>query len=1613
MSFGGQSNAWQRNMMQQGHPQSNSFPQYGGFQNNMASGFHGGGGGGGVGGGGNMYPNAGGDGGVGGGGGGSVQYPIRTGLNPVAFQGSGVGGGGGGGMPPQNRHYNSIGTVTKISNDCGLVNNEVFFYRNVCKGPEPKLGDRVIFEASYSTSGQFKWNATQIQLMPSKPPMMNQMDANYGSPGPMSNDYPRGGGGGGGVQMQRHPSPKRSALSPIRHDRDRRGGDRDRHRRSWDRDDDDHDRKRRREDREQRSRDRNNSLNRGAGGAAAGGATRDRERDRDYRRNDRSDRDQHRERERDRDRADRPERGDRVERERERDRDKEKEREKPRDAAVEKNQSVVPKGGRNRAIRRYMIQIPKHLLALKYADIQTLRNRYSSLYIPSDFFHANIKWTETFTPDNPFSLRRPCQFHLMDKNAESPFEQPSQDELEPADADYVYSAKVMLLSLPPIAEIYRKCFENNNKDDADHQQPGHLSRLINFLVGLKGSKEPMAIGGPWSPSLDGENPDTDPSVLIRTAIRTCKALTNIDLSNCTQWYRFMELYYHRSEYKNMEKGGPPRVETVVIFLPDIHSCMPSIAEYNTMVGLYKATAEKIISRRAAATTKAIASKAANADNEGAATKPSDDNNADGDEENAQPGEEENMQGGDEGDGDDGENNAVVEGEEQEAEGENADADQDEQMDNSGVDAADGEPDESTTHQDNDGDDDDDMGHQEDHVPDAEAADENCAAYILQEEPTPEPTHYSLLDLKNMKVQEIRDELLARDLSDKGVRNVVMARLAKALNTEKREEIKAKNREKHQQKMGGSNKKAANDTAAAEAADEDVNAKLDDSTKDWADAIDFEMSDIVILDEYDANKNNEDKAMSRREKAKLLRRYTLPSTPQIVVHPNKLAKGGSFDCALMSLQVLMDYHHADTKERIFELSLFAELFNEMLMRDFAFNIYKEIHIYNSKDHSAAEDNNEAGTAAAGGEESKSADGEENSEGAKSTADNNGGEKSSDDGKSGSSSRKRRTSTKDPQDSEKASEKPPPKRRMSTIDGRELAIASGATDDQHKKRHGSTVDGRDADDSKSTDSNKKVVVAKPLLLLSFLYFDSTHCGYIFERDLEDLFMVLGLNLSRSQIKKVLSKIGTRSLVHYRKLTDKKESADALAKIEDADDLDLEELKDIAAGNNKYEFVFGETQHSNYAIPIEGDGNESDLVHYNGAVIHVGKLMEQIKRTEKELSDMEKLYNDLVKEHSDLQKEQSKAKSKIKDLSDDTKSLRRKLTDTNQELYTLTRKYRDQNSTLLYIYTRVEPYFSKDKDKDSKNESSHKDDKDSEKDKHRGDKHSDKDHSKEKSKESEKDKTKDRDHHDKEKSSNVIKSEKDKEKSKECEKEKEKEKPVKVEKVEAMETDNNTSEETKEAPAAAVTIKKEEEKKEATEKPSEEKKENKEQATPAAETPAKETKPETKKTEETAVKVAAETPKKSEEEKKEATSVTTKAAATTKPAQTNGAKPAAAGSKPAAGATTANKATTAAKATPAKNVATKTAGGATPAKVNKPAAGTPAKPAAGTAAKPATGTPAKLAAGTPAKPAAGKPAATPAKPAAAGAAGKATSAKANPNVKKPAGTANKKPNTDNSQK
>lgn len=56
----------------------------------------------------------------------------------------------------------------------------------------------------------------------------------------------------------------------------------------------------------------------------------------------------------------------------------------------------------------------------------------------------------------------------------------------------------------------------------------------------------------------------------------------------------------------MEKDGPPRVETVVFYLPDVHSCIPSIDEWQTLTQVYKNAAEDVIARRTALVAAAAA-----------------------------------------------------------------------------------------------------------------------------------------------------------------------------------------------------------------------------------------------------------------------------------------------------------------------------------------------------------------------------------------------------------------------------------------------------------------------------------------------------------------------------------------------------------------------------------------------------------------------------------------------------------------------------------------------------------------------------------------------------------------------------------------------------------------------------------------------------------------------------------------------------------------------------------------------------------------------------------------------------------------------------------------------
>lgn len=104
-----------------------------------------------------------------------------------------------------------------------------------------------------------------------------------------------------------------------------------------------------------------------------------------------------------------------------------------------------PKRRRAHNIPRYMVQIPKVSLSLANIDVMEVKKRYPNLYIPSDFTQSENAWMSAFPFNKPFSMQKPCSFHIM-KDVSPIDETVAQCVLDPPDADYSWSAKVMLLS---------------------------------------------------------------------------------------------------------------------------------------------------------------------------------------------------------------------------------------------------------------------------------------------------------------------------------------------------------------------------------------------------------------------------------------------------------------------------------------------------------------------------------------------------------------------------------------------------------------------------------------------------------------------------------------------------------------------------------------------------------------------------------------------------------------------------------------------------------------------------------------------------------------------------------------------------------------------------------------------------------------------------------------------------------------------------------------------------------------------------------------------------------------------------------------------------------------
>ncbi|XP_023785924.1 cell division cycle and apoptosis regulator protein 1 isoform X2 [Cyanistes caeruleus] len=960
------------------------------------------------------------------------------------------------------------GVVTKLHDTFGFVDEDVFFQLSAVKGKTPQVGDRVLVEATYNPNMPFKWNAQRIQTLPNQnqsqaqpllktPPAVLQPIAQQtfgvqAQPQPQSLLQAQISAASITPLLQTQPQPllqqpqqKGGLLQPpVRLVSQPQPA--------------------RRLDPPSRFSGRNDR-----GGDPMPNRKDDRSRER--------------------------------ERERRRSRERSPQRKRSRERSPRRERERSPRRPR-RVVPRYTVQFSKFSLDCRSCDMMELRRRYQNLYIPSDFFDAQFTWVDAFPMSRPFQLGNYCNFYVMHREVD-PIDK-NAAVLDPPDADHLYSAKVMLMASPSMEDLYHKSCAL--AEDPQELRDGfqHPARLVKFLVGMKGKDEAMAIGGHWSPSLDGPDPEKDPSVLIKTAIRCCKALTGIDLSVCTQWYRFAEIRYHRPEETHKGRTVPAHVETVVLFFPDVWHCLPTRSEWETLSRGYK---QQLVEK--------------------------------------------------------------LQGERKEADGEQDEEEKD-----------DGEAKEIST-----------------------------------------PTHWSKLDPKTMKVNDLRKELESRTLSSKGLKSQLIARLTKQLKVEEQKE--------EQKELEKSEKEE----------EEEEDRKSEDDK------------------EEEERKRQEELERQRRE-----RRYILPDEPAIIVHPNWAAKSGKFDCSIMSLSVLLDYRLEDNKEHSFEVSLFAELFNEMLQRDFGVRIYKALislpEREDKKDKKSKKDDRKEKKEEkddetddpkpkrrkSGDDKDKKEERDEKKREDKRKDDSKDEEETEDDNNQ---------EEYDPMEAEDAEDEDEECRPLATP----IEVSRRYRDEEEMNKREDRREGNKhckerASKDKEKDKTQMVTVNRDLLM-AFVYFDQSHCGYLLEKDMEEILYTLGLHLSRAQVKKLLNKVVLRESCFYRRLTDTSK--------DEENQEESDELQEDMLGNRLLLPSPAVKQESKAAEENVG------LIVYNGAMVDVGSLLQKLEKSERVRAEIEQKLQLLEEKTDEDEKTILQLENSNKTLSAELKEVKKDLGQLQENLKT----------------------------------------------------------------------------------------------------------------------------------------------------------------------------------------------------------------------------------------------------------------------------------------------------------------------------------------------------------
>lgn len=502
----------------------------------------------------------------------------------------------------------------------------------------------------------------------------------------------------------------------------------------------------------------------------------------------------------------------------------------------------------------------------------------------------------------------------------------------------------------------------------------------------------------------------------------------------------------------------------------------------------------------------------------------------------------------------------------------------------------------------------------------------------------------------MKVAELREQLELRSLDSKGVKNVLMQRLMDAIEKEKMADPQnvgngapAQQQPDAQAATATASSALTEDPTAAAVGEESEKAKQSIILNIKEEIIELMETDEASEEKKESAEEKEAREKAERErqelekakekfekekkerKASLERHYAqIPKELGIFVYPSKTAKSGKFDCKLLSLHSLLDYRQDDNKEASFEVFLFAEALKEALDRSNAFVVYHTISTALDRE-AEKKRRNEALAEACKDEEVLILD-EEAGEG--------GPEK--------------KVENKEKEEKGTGAEKlsKSPTNAAANIDLR---------------------------------TNFKALVHDFDTFMAFVHFDSNICGYLIDRDLEDIIHSIGLDLSRGEVQRLVKKLASKDRINYRDLTDKWVDKDGEVKYisvptyEDATKSfeqhakgHADHLAAAAESAKSAEDLFGEMQQ------LREDPNP--IVFFKGTMVNVKHCLEQQNLLEKERQSVQDKNEQLELNLKSTKEQRDQLDKKKRRLEDDLDRYKKKLHETERSL----KKEQEENAT-----------------------------------------------------------------------------------------------------------------------------------------------------------------------------------------------------------------------------------------------------------------------------------------------------------------------------------------------